>query len=159
MRTHDKKKNMANANLLAEQRYLESKGLLNEGVVEEAQYAIEKVNALIKKNPQVVLEMHNEGKAFLYKFDSLVTFDVEQTWVQYEYELSYDEGQTFKKEKKSRNLSNPDRMGTMTAMDTFRNDMNIIKASLENEMYDGKATDITNDDNLRAIPKTINYNG
>jgi hypothetical protein len=57
MRPHDKKKNIKKANLLAEQRYLASKGIINEAIQTNPQGFVKLIQEICNK-----YNLHNQGE-------------------------------------------------------------------------------------------------
>lgn len=61
MRRFDKKNNIRNANKLAEQRYLQSKELINENEVSEAITLQDKLNELVGAEINLIKTLHTTG--------------------------------------------------------------------------------------------------
>ena len=123
---------------------------LNEGIGDDRKRGViersNQVNKLLKGNLNLTLELHNEGKAFLYQFYTPLDINVVYPWVSYEYKISFDDGKTFKNESKQRDLNDEFQINTLLE------DLDIIYYGIQNEQ-DGYATDITDPKKLIPINK------
>jgi len=166
MRRFDKKKNIQKANLIAETRYLESKGVIKESFydvdetpIEGVKLKVDAANKLISKGNPMVIEYHKGNDKFLIRLSKPVEIIEDSEVVMYTFEISND-GESYRPMKKDRYYNNTKRtiVNGPTDLEAFNSDMSMIISGMENEL-NNMATLITSDNKYEAVPKVINYVG
>jgi len=168
MRRFDKKTNIQKANLLSEQRYLESKGVLNERWIEDEAFKTinrsKEVSKLIDSMKNVPVEVVSDGKPVLYRFTEMKVNEP-QLHVMIFGEASFDGGKTWTNNNKNRSLTDKSFNNTYS-FEQQNGDNRFITTAFENhkngmatEYIDGPRGGMGDDFKMRPIEKQINVGG